>query len=370
MSVVKTLCLLILMFSFSARATELFENQFSIRALGMGNAYTAIVDDGDSLYYNPAGLMGVSGLNWTVLDPFVGADGGDIYSVITDARSSSTYAATLRKLFGKKVWVGAGTKSAVTMRGFGIGIYDSLNFSANLKNPAFPTLTVSAINDYAMVMGVAFKLIPDVIDMGFTGRRITRVGGRIPIGVETLSTLSNQDVQNRLANQGSGIGLDMGVNLHLPSSTNPTLSFVWKDVGNTTFVKETGVQAPPMQTSEMIFGYGMEIDALILKVRPTLDYKHMNEWNEVVTKKIHAGIEFELPVVSMRGGLHQGYYTAGLGLNFGLFRMDFATWGVEQGEHAGQDEDRRYAAQLKVELTFDPDFNFSPKNRLKMKPRR
>ena len=51
--------LFIFLFSINGHAIELFEMNKSVRALGMGNAYTSIVRDSDSLFYNPAGLNSV-----------------------------------------------------------------------------------------------------------------------------------------------------------------------------------------------------------------------------------------------------------------------------------------------------------------------
>ena len=47
-----------------AHSKELFEMNTSVRALGMGNAYTAIVHDSDCVFYNPAGLAIVCVCGW------------------------------------------------------------------------------------------------------------------------------------------------------------------------------------------------------------------------------------------------------------------------------------------------------------------
>ena len=58
--------LFILLLSFSSQAADI---GLSARALGMGNAYTAVVDNGDAIFYNPAGLAKMGGFNWTIIDP-------------------------------------------------------------------------------------------------------------------------------------------------------------------------------------------------------------------------------------------------------------------------------------------------------------
>jgi len=71
------------------------------------------------------------------------------------------------------------------------------------------------------------------------------------------------------------------------------------------------------------------------------------------------GIEFSWPVLDVRGGFHQGYYSLGAGFDLWLMRVDAATYGVELGAYPGQLEDRRYMMQVTFEFGIDPgSFSF------------
>jgi hypothetical protein len=59
-------------------------------------------------------------------------------------------------------------------------------------------------------------------------------------------------------------------------------------------------------------------------------------------KKVHLGVELPIGRFSVRGGLHQGYLTAGFGMNLYGIRLDAATYGEETGENTKQGS-RRYA---------------------------
>ena len=65
------------------------------------------------------------------------------------------------------------------------------------------------------------------------------------------------------------------------------------------------------------------------------------------------GLELGLPLLNLRGGMSQGYYTAGAGIDLGMIQADVATWGVELGAYPGQSVDRRYMAQLTIQLGID-----------------
>ena len=70
-------------------------------------------------------------------------------------------------------------------------------------------------------------------------------------------------------------------------------------------------------------------------------------------RKLNAGLEISLPLLDLRGGVHQGYLTYGVGLNLGLFKINAASYGVELGAKAGQSEDRRFSANVIFEFGYD-----------------
>jgi hypothetical protein len=68
-------------------------------------------------------------------------------------------------------------------------------------------------------------------------------------------------------------------------------------------------------------------------------------------KKVHMGGETRiLSILAVRAGLNQGYYTAGLGVDLPLIKLDVATYGEELGAVAGQLEDRRYVVRLCLDI--------------------
>ncbi|MEK6553807.1 MAG: hypothetical protein AABZ31_01090, partial [Bdellovibrionota bacterium] len=151
-------------------------------------------------------------------------------------------------------------------------------------------------------------------------------------------------------------GLDWGLNLTIPLPIQPTISFVWKNIGNTSFSLDEGSKAPPTEKQEWVMGGSLMVDAWLVHIAPSLEFKHMNDDEGQLGKKIHLGLEVGIPFVDLRVGLHQGYLSYGVGLDVGPITIDAASWGVELGGYPGQLEARQYMVQATIRLGLDFGF--------------
>ncbi len=346
--------ILVFLVSGTAVADELFEINTSVRALGMGNAYLGVADNADALFYNPAGLARVSGFNWTIADVKVGLNGTEVLQTVNDIQGSATFEDTVRAMYGDHVWVGGGGKSAFTMPYFGAAIYNHLDASVDVNNPVYPNLDISVVNDYGYALGGAIPILPTV-HLGTVIKYIKRTGSRVPFGATYIGSLDPNNIQSEVEREGIGYSMDLGMNVAIPGPVAPVLSFVWKDVGMTTFKPGVAtLAAPPRQLDEMSIGAAVKIDAAIASITPAFDFKYLNRADVQLGKKLHFGVEIGLPVVDIRAGFSEGYYSLGAGVNLGIIRVDAASYGVELGEYPGQREDRRYIVQFTLELGFDP----------------
>jgi hypothetical protein len=324
----------------------------------MGNAFTTVVDSKDALFYNPAGLSKIVGLHLTLLDLGSGTDTVNIMTTY-NSLSGSDYATIIREFYGQQVWLGLNASASFSMPGFAISAYDSMNLSFDLHNPAYTNLTMNVINDFGIVTGIGASLIPNVLKLGFAVKRVTRYGGRVPFGPSTLATLSNSQLTALVNNYGVGWGMDAGLLLELPVPARPTFSAVWQDIGQTKFQPLGGTSVPPPIDNNAVVGFGLNFDWGLVGLRPAVEFRHANLMSEPVGKKLHGGFEFVMPMLALRGGFYQGYWTAGFGMDLKYFLLDVASYGVELNSYPGQKEDRRYMVNFTLDLNLDPSFGSS-----------
>jgi hypothetical protein len=207
--------------------------------------------------------------------------------------------------------------------------------------------------DYGVAMSAAVEPVPG-FGLGITGRYVNRTGTNSTLGAAIISQNNTTQLQNMLENRGDAIAVDFGALVTVPGPLSPSLSFVYRDIGNTTFTHSQGLTAPPSVQSEMIAGASLAIKGPLITITPSIDYRYIGWANVPTGENINLGCEVSLLLIDLRGGLSQGYYTAGAGLDLGIIRADAATWAEELGAYPGQQVDRRYMVQLTIELSFDP----------------
>ena len=353
--------LFILLMSLPAKATEFFEVHTNARALGMGGAFITLVDTEEALFYNPAGIARNGGVFWTIADPKVGVsslDPDDILGPFEDLEDQATFEAALNELYGEPIWLGASAKTSIMLPFFAAAYFYDLDASIIADNPVSPTLETNYINDTGIAVGTGFT-VGGILQMGFALKYITRTGVREKYGTQTIADIIGGDDPSVIFDaftETSGIGysLDYGMNINLPGPVQPTISFVWKNIGDTSFRAAAGDPRPPSEPADMRVGASMLFDLPLVSIAPAIEIRQINQaGDEQIMKKVHMGVEIGLPIIDLRAGLHQGYYTAGVGVDLGLLQLDAATWGVELGGYPGQLESRRYMVQVSMRLGFD-----------------
>ncbi len=369
-----TLLILSLLLAQTASAAAYKEWWSSARGMGMGGAYTSVVRDADAIFLNPAALARSSGVNWTVIDPRLGVNGLGVMEEYSAFSESENIAEYVDSRWGEQTWFGGGVKSAVTFPYFGMAAFAASDLTMFAENPANPIVNLEYSADYGAVIAGAIDIVPTIMSVGLSGKRITRVGTSYPLRASTIADLDEDQIQSELKNRGSGYGLDAGLLLTVPSPIKPSFAMVYKNIGYTAFNHEGGNRAPARIAPDLTIAGSLEIDAALITLTPSFEIKYVTDQESQIGKKLHLGLEVDLPLIDIRAGLHQGYYALGAGFDIGVMRADLATYGVELGEYPGQHEDRRYMVQIIFDIGFDLG-NFSGKDsktgkRTRLKQRR
>lgn len=346
------LSLILLLFCGFVHASETSTLNSSVRALGMGDAFTAVADDDSSLFYNPAGLARVRGLNMKFFSVDAGVNNLSQYQNFTALKSASTgsnFGNSLSGLYGQHAFAGAGVESMFTMPMFGIGVYDHLGATIQVNNPVYPAMHARLLNDYGYVMGVGVPLSP-FLHVGADVKYIKRTGVDQDFGPSSLADMNPNNIESQVTPWGIGYGADLGVTAILPAPFfSAAFSAAWKNIGKIEF-KSPSNSPIPDEDNDVVLGTALNFDLPLVTITPAVDYTYLTDTQLQMTRKVNFGVEIALPIISLRGGFHEGYYTAGVGMNMGLFRVDAATYGVELGDYPGQIEDRRYVLQFTMKL--------------------
>lgn len=352
-----------------AQAGERFEFYNGIRSLGMGGASTAIVNDETALVSNPAALGKLRNYFVTVADPELDL-GEDTQRIIgTDVMAFMDPQDTLdavKSFPGRRLHQRLQLFPSFVVTNFGVGLYARYSTDAFTDDDA-TTYTYDYRNDFAFVFGFNFRLFDGRVKLGVNARGVNRVESHrtdIPLSSTGLD-FETEIAGTTLASEGFGVASDAGLILTAPWAFLPTLAFVYRDVGTTSYDVNNGMflsttERPDRTPSTLdaafavypILGKGnrmvftVEMVDVLDRVEPEDD-----EESDEVMRRIHGGIEFNFKdIFFVRGGMNQGYWTAGLELAMFNTQLQFATYGEEVGDvvPAGSTatydakEDRRY----------------------------
>jgi hypothetical protein len=327
-----------------------------IRPLGMGNAFTAIADDENALFYNPAGLAEISEFSIGLLNPIVEVSESTIElsndNEDIDTDDSGQVADLLREYVGEHQYARVGLFPYVGFNvapcGVMIGYLGQATLDAEIRNPAWPEAVTNYNVDHGPIAGVGGQIPASKIRIGATVKYINRESLD---EIYTATDIADDDFDDRFEEdlkEGSDLGLDLGVLYTLPFDW-PLKAQVGLSIQN---LPEMDFGDARDQETQANIGFAFEKSFKKYKLLGALDYHDLSHTlgeDDDIPKRLHMGLEFQLPkILSVRAGLNQGYLTYGFSLDFWIVRLDLASYAEEAGAHAGQREDRRYAGQLTI----------------------
>ncbi|MEW6380485.1 MAG: hypothetical protein AB1611_12885 [bacterium] len=343
---------ILLLAAGSVQAKEMPSFWKGVRPLGMGGAFTAIADDHNALFCNPAGLDKVPHWSFAVLNPMIeiGENGQELYEDIqdTDFDKTEEVTALLRKHMGEHQHVRTSLFPHFVKRHFGFGVLGQGAIDAEINNPQYPEVDAGALVDVAGVGGAGFGFLQDhALRVGITAKYIQRQ--RLQ-ETYTPAQIASDDFDQRIEDDtldGSGIGFDLGTLYTFPVFLKPSVALVIQNLGGTS-LGDAG-QIP----QQINLGTGLNYEKGIISVNAGLDLmditKNVNDDEHDLFRRLHMGAESWIANrLALRLGLYQGYASIGIGLNLWVLKLDYANYAEEIGAYAGQRADRRHVVQLSL----------------------
>lgn len=367
-----------------------------IRPVAMGGAFTAISDDANAYFYNPAGLTQIQ--KWQLqianLPVTISNDTLDLYEWISDNKDQlekfdEQDNATQVKLMNDitdqvsrfKVHVSGSILNPNYISGpiglrnnlklnFGIGLF-SLYDARIAVNAGLlvPNIDMVGNVDVVGMVPLAFKMektpfdLPGSLSLAGTIKILNR--GRI----EELrkSVLEFEEFKPKIQ-RGMGVGLDFGSLYQLNEQWNFGLLIAdifgtpikYDEVTSNNIVKPatTDIINPRVNVGVAFRPknlYYWKNKFLPLKNHWVLaaDVTDITNPDEKLMgasffKKLHLGAEYQTKMLALRGGFNSGYPSFGVGLNLWLLKLDYAFYGEELGMYPGQIAEWNHMVALSI----------------------
>lgn len=339
-------------------SAERYEFFNGVRSLGMGGTQVAIVNDETALLGNPAALGRLRDKFVTLVDPEIDASetvervvGLDVLQFLSP---QDVLDSLETKALGTRFHQTAQIFPSFVVTNFGFGFYGKYATDAFI-DATTTDYNLHYRNDLAFVFGFNFRFWDGRIKLGFSARGINRT----EIDLDDIVSTSTGLTVGNLASEGFGIGSDVGLILTAPVKWLPTIAAVYRDAGTTSYTLNDGMflnsGTRPDRTPATL-DVGFSVQPIIGKqsrmtltgeVKDFMITVEDKDTEDALSRRTHYGLEFNFSdFLFIRGGMNQGYWTAGMELAVFNYQLQFASYGEEVGTKDTEQEDRRYVAKF------------------------
>lgn len=379
---------------------ELPEGFTGPRPAGMGGAFTAVSNDENAFWTNPAGIararkarsrsklhiakfpnvmLGANSASRSMYNAIKSASGSSVSDVVSGASVPTDKPFYMRAAAFPVTIFEAGKNQPM-----GFGMFGNSVSKIYIDKDTPSDARVVSYTDVGAALGLAYTNFANRLNLGLTLRPTYRYAYEDTIPSEDLTSKSALSKRMRRdSNRGVGIGADAGVMFTLADFWFPTIGLAVRNLptgckadylnpfteerqnicgtkfsgssGNPdalTVVDPTDVRAGVSITPRFANNYSMRFSADVHNVYMKSTTAYYGLPGVDAAKLIHAGLEFflgnplEQSPFSVRVGANQGFVTYGASLNLPWFHIDFASYGVDISDQVKRVEDRRYLLAL------------------------
>ena len=340
----------------------------------MGRALTAIVDDEDSLSFNPAGLALIQQSKVVAPNLAQVEYSRDFRSFLTAFNKLPKTSSTLDIVSGLRSFDGLAASARGDFLGFGwyrprFGVSINLislsgSIRVRLPSPLFASMKLRLVADSALSVGFANSYYNDALRFGFVVRpAIIRAGVQKQFTNAEILQAQGLKVEDL---GGTGLGFDgdvgvqgqTGVFKHGTSALGVRLmgGMVAQNLMGTKFpipLTSGATSKPPGLDRKVNVGMAARFEG-IRAIRPTVSFDLRDIFVATDGWTDKTALAFELALkpeswfqTAFRGHIYKGNWGGGIGSKVGASDLEFGTYAVNLGSGVGVGVDRRYYGQLK-----------------------
>lgn len=338
------------------------------RPAAMGDAFTAVADDQNALYYNPAGLarldtwfLEIMSLTFAASHDFVEAIGPiqdlsklDKEKLGKDKEVYDEFVGIVRKLLGKPYYSRLSLNPYWVMKNFGLGLYTGVEMAIA---PSLSTALIQADiqGDGDFRFGYAHNFFGEKLAVGAALAIKTRAHVNFVGSWEELGKYS-QDGFNfveEYVELGRGFGVDAGVLFTPIEKWSPTFGLSILNIGDTSYTTwemDDIKKGPPSQKQAVNVGISLTPRFGSFFVRGAMDFRDMN-LPVPASQKLRLGAEVGYGhLLKAQMGWANNAPTAGFETRLYVLNLRYATYVNERGYASGQHPSRVHMFNVKVLL--------------------
>jgi len=335
------------------------DNFRDTRWVARGNTGVASINDGTSLFYNPAGLARIKGYGLEVLNPSLGANQnfiGSFQNLSGFTSGDDPISTKLLPFLGKPLAMQGNFFPYFHGPGFAAGFWDHLDAGAAYRDPVNPTLDADMRNDWGLIFGGGWELIPGRLYAGASFRYQARRALQEPLTAGTVLSTPSSELTS-LFRRGDAYALNSGLQYvqQLPSKTQfIALGLSWEDMGSTAFRVRAGQPKLLRQAQQLNAGVTYGITGSVATIQFLADMRQINNRTMDTAKKLNLGVDVEVANFALRTGLHQGYWTAGTSFYvLPVLSFDLSTYAEEVDSTAGSRQNRYWLIGFRAGVSLE-----------------
>ena len=355
-----------------------------IRALGMGGAAVAVPDNYQSIWANPAGLakgkvqFSLPSVGVTVYSPLAISQKIDSSDGIDDDELVNGVLSSLTRVYGKVADVDAQLSFSAGGFGLGINVKDTLysyvpkTSTGGISSKFYDALAFDAVVGYGLDIPLGFA----TIDLGVSAGLSTLMYSDLIGASDFMSLMSSDDMgaaaaekfQNIPLAAGYAIPINVGANVNLPLGFK--VGAVLRNINGTYKMNQAAnyaaLEDPEAELEAFEIEVPMTLDAgfawdisflgnflhpvIAADVIDVIGLCKSNDFSvENLINYVRAGVEVKgLWIADARIGLDRGYWTAGVGLDLALLRVEAAYYWQEMGSYVGEKPQDAFSIKMNI----------------------